>query len=213
MEFLPIGDDQLKITLSEDELLFYGLELSSLSYSSTQTRRGFWALLDDAKQATGFDAAATKVSVQIYASRQGGCEMYILAEPADRESVNTDPDTLPVESGLTVCPAIPRTFSPAIGRFNSLGDLLSACLALQNNGYPGESSAWKVGNRYYLCLTGTVPVEKKRKSASGMDATGVLWEFAAPAKEITPPYLTEYGIPLCPDNAVEKLSRVSTGSN
>ena len=31
MEFLRIGENQLKITLSEEELLFYGLDLSSLS--------------------------------------------------------------------------------------------------------------------------------------------------------------------------------------
>ena len=61
MEYLRISDNKLKITMTEEELLFYGMDLSSLSYSSTETRRAFWAILDDAKHATGFDAAASKV--------------------------------------------------------------------------------------------------------------------------------------------------------
>ena len=211
MEFLRIGENQLKITLSEDELLFYGLDLASLSYSSTETRRGFWALLDDAKHATGFDAAASKVSVQIYASKAGGCEMYISAEEqtvsADTEEFSDPPDPLPVESGLTVCKSAPRHFSSAMGAFSRLCDLLSACLALYRRGYNGESSAWQANDRYYLHLGGNTT----RKSAKNApDATDLLWEFALPAKEVTLPYLAEHGTPLCAADAVEKLSKIAT---
>ncbi len=212
MEFLRIGENQLKITLSEDELLFYGLDLSTLSYSSTETRRAFWALLDDAKHATGFDAAATKVSVQIYASRTGGCEMYILgeeqADPAEARSQAESPKPLPMESGLTVCPSIPRRFSSAMGVFTHLCDLLSACLALHRSGYSGESSAWQVNDRYYLHLGGDSAPRKGSKNTP--DATDLLWEFALPAKDITLPYLAEHGIPLCAIDAVRKLSKIAT---
>ena len=201
----------MKITLSEDDLLFYGLELSSLSYSSTQTRRGFWALLDDAKNATGFDAAATPVSVQIYASREGGCEMYILARSEENEAKDGEnAPTLPMESGLTVCSAVSKAFSPAIGAFERLCDLLSACLALRNNGYVGESSAWQIDKCYYLCLSGNLPQTEKRKHAkNGIDATGVLREFSSPAEKISPAYLAEHAISLCPADAVETLSRAA----
>lgn len=206
MEFLRIGENQLKITLSEDELLFYGLDLSSLSYSSTETRRGFWALLDDAKHATGFDAAASKVSVQIYASKKGGCEMYISAEEAAEPTKEQSP-TLPVESGLTVCPTVPRQFSAAIGVFHRLCDLLSACLALHQRGYCGISSAWQVSDRYYLHLGGNTT---RKASKTAPDSTDLLWEFALPASEITLPYLAEHGTSLCAEDAVGTLGKIAT---
>lgn len=216
MEFLRIGENQLKITLTQEELLFYGMDLSSLNYSSTETRRAFWALLDDAKHATGFDAAATKVSVQVYASRTGGCEMYILREgdtspdlPSE-EGCNQTTRSLPaVESGLTVCPSGPKHFSPGIGAFTCLTDLLSACLALQKSGYDGKSSAWQIQDRYFLHLVGSEDRPHRSKS-SAMDATGVIWEFGTPAKDITLPYLAEHGVSICSTDAVGKLSRVAT---
>ena len=211
MEFLRIGENQLKITLSEDELLFYGLDLSSLNYSSTETRRAFWALLDDAKHATGFDAAASKVSVQIYASKDGGCEMYISAEEhSDRvaPAPSSEAPPLPMESGLTVCPSVPRYFSSAIGTFHRLGDLLSACRALGARGYCGNSSAWQISDRFYLHLGGTSPSRKGGKNAP--DGTDLLWEFALPAGEITLPYLAEHGVYLCAENAVATLGRIAT---
>ena len=211
MEFLRIGENQLKITLSEDELLFYGLDLSSLNYSSTETRRAFWALLDDAKHATGFDAAASKVSVQIYASKDGGCEMYISAEEhSDCLSVSPPAESspLPMESGLTVCPSVPRHFSSAVGAFNRLGDLLSACRALGARGYSGNSSAWQINDRYYLHLGGASASRKSGKNSP--DGTDLLWEFALPAGEITLPYLAEHGISLCAENAVATLGRIAT---
>ena len=201
----------MKITLSEDDLLFYGLELSSLSYSNTQTRRAFWALLDDAKNATGFDAAAARVSVQIYASREGGCEMYIQAQlDAEQASETPHSTSIPMESGLTVCSPISKAFSSAIGTFERMGDLLSACLALRQSGYQGDSSAWQIGERYYLCLSGNQPdTDKRKRSKNGIDATGVLWEFAVAAEKITPYYLVEHGTSLCPNDAVETLSRAA----
>lgn len=214
MEFLRIGENQLKITLTEEELLFYGMELSSLSYSSTETRRAFWALLDDAKHATGFDAAAAKVSVQVYASREGGCEMYILSDGdacSDSAEVSPDgskPQSPPMESGLTVCPSTSRCFAPGIGAFKSLADLLSACLALHNCGYSGDSSAWQIQDRYFLQVSGSADAPPRPRRCS-MDATGVIWEFGSPAKDITLPYLTEHGIPICTSDAVAKLSRIA----
>ena len=138
--------------------------------------------------------------------------MYILAAsaPSEAPQENEGSSALTMESGLTVCPSVPKAFSPAVGAFERLCDLLSACLALQRTGYIGESSAWQIGGRYYLCLSGNLPSSERRKAAkSGLDATGVLWEFATQPPAITLPHLTEHGIPLCPTNAVETLSRAA----
>ena len=212
MDYLRIGTNKLKITMTEEELLFYGMDLSSVSYSSTETRRAFWAILDDAKHATGFDAAAAKVSVQIYACRSGGCEMYIISGEGTRAlSEDADfaahPSTADVESGLTVCPSLTRTFGKAVGKFQKLSDLLSACLALSVCGYNADSSAWQTGDHYYLYLAGNRNFTSTEDSP--LSASGVISEFGETLKDLTPEYLSEHCACLCSHHAVEKLGTMA----
>ncbi len=212
MDYLRIGANKLKITMTEEELLFYGMDLSSVSYSSTETRRAFWAILDDAKHATGFDAAASKVSVQIYACRSGGCEMYViggegtptLSEDADLASHSSETNG---ESGLTVCPSLPRTFGKAVGKFQKLSDLLSACLALSVSGYDADSSAWQTGDHYYLYLAGNRNFSSTEETP--LSASGMISEFGEAVKDLTPEYLSEHCACLCSHNAVERLGTMA----
>ena len=214
MDYLRIGDNKLKITMTEEELLFYGMDLSSLSYSSTETRRAFWAILDDAKHATGFDAAATKVSVQIYTCRTGGCEMYIMGEEsltvpdADAELSSAGVPTLQCsgESGLTACPSLPRLFGQTMGKFTKLSDLLSACRTLSGMGYNADSSAWLADDLYYLYLSGNH--KRFSKSESNLGASGVILEFGESEKDLSVLYLSEHGRCLCNHHAVEQLGKM-----
>ncbi len=222
MDYLRIDENKLKITLTEEELLLYGMDLSTLSYSSTETRRAFWAILDDAKHATGFDAAASRVAVQIYASRAGGCEMYVIgtsdsapasdcslshsvASEFDSALIKADPNRIPSE--LTACPSVARRFKRATGEFGKLSDLLSVCLALSSCGYDGDSSAWQMGDRYYLHLAGS-------RGASGggseFSASGVIAEFGSAIKDLPLSYLTEHGKCICKTRAVTQLALMAT---
>ncbi|MGM9648130.1 MAG: adaptor protein MecA [Eubacteriales bacterium] len=233
MDYLRIGENKLKITMTEEELLFYGMDLATLSYSSTETRRAFWAILDDAKHATGFDAAASRVSVQIYASRTGGCEMYVIGIPdrsAVSESADSDVDRIDSEeidgeeidgdtdfistdgggihSGLTVCPTVSRRFRRATGEFRKLSDLLSVCHALSVCGYDGDSSAWQVNDRYYLHLSGSRG--GSAKDGTDLGTAGVISEFGNTVKELNLIYLAEHGKCLCKTHAVEQLALMAT---
>lgn len=212
MDYLRIGDNKLKITMTEEELLFYGMDLSTLSYSSTETRRAFWAILDDAKHATGFDAAASRVSVQIYASRTGGCEMYIIGTEGDHGTPSatiTDADPIGERSGLTVCPSLPRLFKRCTGVFQTLSDLLCACHALSVSGYDAESSAWQIKDHYYLYLAGN-----RYGSTSGQEsplsASAVISEFGHTTDDLSPGFLAEQGRCLCASRAVQQLSLMAT---
>ncbi len=212
MDFLRIDETKLKITLTEEELLFYGMDLSALSYSSTETRRAFWAILDDAKHATGFDAAAAKISVQVYASRTGGCEMYVVSNREEHEKdglfSGSAVEQIDEESRLTVTPALPRRFGRAMGEFDSLSHLLNACLALSSGGYNADSSAWQDGDRYYLYLSGNRTASAKEEPQ--LSASGVICEFGKTVKDLSLTYLAEHGICLCPNCAVERLGAMAT---
>ncbi len=215
MDYLLIDRQKLKITMTAEDLLFYGMELKHISYSSTETRRAFWAILDDAKHATGFDAAASKVSVQIYTSRDGGCEMYILSCSPEAEApsetlslwkaAEDSPSPLHGEcavekgaTGLTVCTPAPLTATLTAATFAELSHLLSACHALSAAGYQGDSSAWQMDGRYYLQL-----------SADRSGSTCLIAEFGTPMKADGLCCLAEHGNCICEQNAVERLAAMA----
>ncbi|MBR7185413.1 MAG: adaptor protein MecA [Clostridia bacterium] len=77
MELILISDSKLKIMLTRDDMQQYALNCDTIDYDNTETRRAFWSILDEAKHRTGFDAAAERVFVQLYPSKEGGCEMYV----------------------------------------------------------------------------------------------------------------------------------------
>lgn len=206
MDYLRIGESKLKISLSKDELDLYGMDLSRLDYASTETRRAFWAILDDAKHATGFDAASTKVSVQIYTSKAGGCEMFVSAAPHFIETqALTDDKTM----ALTVCGALPRLYGEAICAFDSLSKLLTACKVLSQQGCTCESSAWVMHSVahecYYLYLAGN----QSDRAVGAVNSSGILAEFGKPLPELSLSYLTEHCAVLVESKAVERLSALA----
>lgn len=207
MNYLRIGESKLKITLTQDELSVYGMDLSALDYSSTETRRAFWAILDDAKHATGFDAASGRVCVQIYTSKTGGCEMYVTYAPSIAESsVKSDEQSM----ALTVCGILPKLYGETVCSFDSLSMLLTACKVLTEQGYNSESSAWqlpspsghKAQDLYYLYLAGNRSIN----DIGHINSSRILAEFGKPMPDIGLGYLSEHCFPLVGDHAVEALS-------
>lgn len=77
MELILINDTKLKIMLTREDMTRYDLDCENVDYDNTETRRAFWSILDEAKHRTGFDAARDRVFIQLYPSREGGCEMFV----------------------------------------------------------------------------------------------------------------------------------------
>ena len=77
MNIILISDDRLKVILTSSDLTGYGIRIEDIDYDNTETRRVFWTILDKAKNETGFDAAISRIFIQIYPDSSGGCEMYV----------------------------------------------------------------------------------------------------------------------------------------
>ena len=77
MEIILISECKLKIALREEDLAAFEIRADELDYSNTETKRMFWDLLTRAKQKTGFDTDGQRVLVQLYPSKDGGCEMFV----------------------------------------------------------------------------------------------------------------------------------------
>lgn len=81
MEITLLTENELKVSLTRDDMAHYALDCASIDYDTTGTRRAFWSILDEARLQTGFDAAHDRIYIRIYPSRDGGCEMYVTKLP------------------------------------------------------------------------------------------------------------------------------------
>lgn len=209
MEFILISDNKIKVMLTEEDLREFEIETEELDYSNTETKRMFWDVLSRAKKLTGFDTDGQRVLVQLYPSRQGGCELFVTKigtlcdadencptkkrAPIFSEKISFDEDTQNPRKTKTTHAA----FS-----FDSLKNIIAVCRRLSKIEYSHFSSAY-IGDdgRYYLIL--------KNVDVSGytLDKYSFLFEFGnIESYEATAAYLAEHSKKLATRSAVSLLS-------
>ena len=77
MEFLVINESKLKIIMTPEDTAKYEFQASGADYDSPDTRRVFWRIIDEATANVGFDPKGDKILIQLYPSRDGGCEIFV----------------------------------------------------------------------------------------------------------------------------------------
>lgn len=188
MELLMISDTKLKIMLSKEDMDTYALDGENVDYDSTETRRAFWAILDEAKHRTGFDAASDKVLIQLYPSRDGGCELFVtklgMLPPLTEKTL--------ARSGR----AAMLTCRRAVYRFSSLSDLTDAARILSSDP-PSRASRVYLGDDglYYL-------VTEERGGKGDLSDLSRVTEFGDLLSPNTADYIREHGKCLAEGNAV-----------
>ena len=185
MEFIRISEAKLKIVLSAADMEHYGIRSESADYAGTETRRAVWAILDEAKKHTGFDAASSRICIQMYPSRGGGCELYVTRREGNERRT---------AEGV-------RHAMLSIYRFSHLENLLAVCAILQKSGFSGESAAYAEGERCYLILREMRTSDEARGRFAFAEEYG---ERLSGAERLS--YIEEYALPICPTNAVSTLS-------
>ena len=151
MNIILISDDRLKVTLTDSDLNGYGIRIQDIDYDNTETRRVFWTILDQAKSETGFDAAISRIFIQIYPDEHGGCEMYV-SRIGDRRTARKAGDRVK----CTVNDRSEEEKSEYIYRFDKIDELLSACKTLKALGFSDRSTAYAENREtdlgYYLVI-------------------------------------------------------------
>ena len=216
MELIRISDSKLKITLTSDDMAQYELDCETMDYDNTDTRRAFREIFDHAKSITGFDTAGDRLFIQLYPSREGGCEMYvtklglICAEKRERggdRSHATLPQSITEAEEETSPYPVPHGSGErdrtGAYRFEQLEHMLCVCRQLSRRGYASHSSAYRdEKNRYFLIL-------RERAGAFGAPCGefSFISEFGIPENaEHVRIYISEHGTPICEGNAVNMLS-------
>ena len=196
MELFPINEQKIKITLSREDLAAWQLSCDTIDYDTTETRRAFWGILDEAKKKTGFDAAKEKVFVQLYPAKNGGCEMYVT-----KLNETSDPPPVSFTKSLPL-------WEKTLYAFSHLEDMLSACARLAECGFASDSAAYAEMHTYYLSVGNTLPV-KKRGQRENLSPTDLVSEYGKKIDLAKEAWLCEHGECICPDHAVERYAALA----
>ena len=197
MKMLLITEDELKVALTKGDLEGFGIKIEDIDYDNTETRRVFWSILDDAKRQTGFDAALSRIFIQIYPCSDGGCDMYVSRIGADKSgrSGRRHGVACAVEKPVSRGVETSRIYG-----FYRVEELLSACKALRGAGKLVRSSAYVLdgSETCYLLL-----------EDNGVDVSAEVTEYGerCVGKYIFE-YILEHCEPICLDTAVSTLGRL-----
>jgi len=185
MELILINSEKLKIMMSRDDMAEYDISCERADYKNTETRRAFWNILDQAKRRTGFDAASDKIYIQMYPSKEGGCEMYVtklgFSEKETQENTETETE-------------------PQIYRFDSLGTLLKVCSELDRLGYTKFGRTYTDKSGFFLCLESEA-IKKNADRIAFLAEFGEKWDG-----DVFFRYKGEYCSPICEHASVGLLA-------
>ncbi len=183
MELILISNSKLKIMLSAEDMKEYNIKCDGES----AMRRGFAPVLERAHNDCGFDIDSGRLLVQVFPSREGGCEMFItrVAITGTRE-----------EKDYT---------SPSVCILQSMSDMTALCRALSARGYGEGSSAYSMREGVYALI---LP-EFDRDERLPLEAA-VIGEFAQRRDcDNIEGYIKEHASPILADNAVRRLAELA----
>ncbi|MGI6753692.1 MAG: adaptor protein MecA [Eubacteriales bacterium] len=201
MELILINSNKLKIMLTEADMIQYELDFNTINYDNIETRRAFWNILDEAKHRTGFDAASDRIFIQLYPSKEGGCEMYVtkVGTLLGEDKKVRDPITY---GPSILLPEGTSEKAELSFMFTGIGLLIAACRLATRSSQITESCAWidENGTCYLFART-------EEGSVDTAFLSGTLHEFGTPVDcEYYITYLKEHGRALCESRAVETLA-------
>ncbi|MBP3436533.1 MAG: adaptor protein MecA [Clostridia bacterium] len=193
MEIIRINDNKLKVILTEQDMTDYALSTEELNYDNTETRRALWEILDEAKQKTGFNAAAERIFVQAYPDKKGGCEIYVTKFGEGERSVKR-------EEGKRILRGRVSIFA-----FEDFNMLCEVCAKIHKRGGVYESAVFFHSPLYYLFIK--EPLSTAIFSQSKLSPLSFVEEYTPRAKSnLLGAYIREHGECILPKNAIERLA-------
>ena len=200
MELIVIGENRLKIMLTGEDMARYELADPDAEELAPHTREALRHIFADARADIGFDTDRERLLVQLFASKGGGCEIFVT-----RLEDTGETRLLKLVTGVREAMPVGRERRVWL-RVGELDDLTALCRRLLTAGYGGESRLYIDGAErtvWYLSLA--LPVD----GAGAVPCPwAFVWEYAAEVRGDVGMYLGEYGRLICGEGAVERMAGV-----
>lgn len=198
LELIMINSEKIKIMLTREDMTKYNIHMYSLGHTGSAIKEAFGEVLSDIKTRTGFDTLSSKTILQVYPSRDGGCEVYITRLKNDLKLKNGEKHEC---AGQSTNITVKRWLEKVIFSFEKLTDTIDACRLLYLSGYDKSSSLYLCDDTYYLFL------ETEIKPKGRYDELTSLCDFGKRLEcKITQAFICEHGELIVPDRAVEALA-------
>ncbi len=198
MEWIRISNNKLKIMLTREDAARYALCPDTADYADALTRRAFKAILTDVRRETGFDAADDKLYIQMYPSREGGCELFVTKMGIE---IMTKPSTSTYKTQNSPTERQRRSMAFC---FWDMACLIAVCRRLLALGFKGESlAAVDDCRRYWLLL-----LEEGDPLFARADYAFVCEYGEIESRQTAEMMLEEHGKTLCAAHAVETLGKL-----
>lgn len=161
METIIINRTKLKIMLTRPDMQKYEITGETLDCTDDATRRALRRIIDDARRGTDFETDGQQLLIQLYTSRDGGCEIFVTKLGASDESnadqtAGTDtPEQVLLRRVLAVDGAVKPVRSgtrPAALLLDTVDCLTAVCARLMSIGYSGDSRAYILEDGRYCLL-------------------------------------------------------------
>ena len=193
MELLVISESKLKIMLTAPDMIKYDLTSPPTNSLSLHDREVLRHLFRDAKAEIGFDTEGARLFVQLYSSKEGGCEIFV-----------TKLGILPESSARLVSKSNKISMlskNKSFYVFSDLEDLLSASRAIKilTADVPTVSDVYRSMDKYYLAI------EEYTKGGEPMEFPCIL-EFATALAADFGAYVSEHATRLTNGDAIEIFS-------
>ncbi len=207
MEIIMISDCKLKVMLGEEDLKQFEIKAEQLDYSNTETKRMFWDILNRAKHQTGFDTDGQRVLVQLYPSKQGGCEMFVtkigLLYSEDEDDISRY--NYEEKNNSKTFQTKKHTTTYSAFAFDTTKAMISVCKRLYELGYIGESSSYICDNgKIYLILSDLYEDE-----CMSINEFSFILEYASAEDPKKIGYfISEHGKIILENDAVSKLGKL-----
>lgn len=195
MELIVIDEDRMKIMLSREELSSYNIDAVNIDTEDESTKRILYDIIDRAKRTAGFEGEYGRMFVRVFASSDGGCEMYV----TKYSQLYDDEESIMEEHSHDSNARYSKRRKRYVYKLTSAMELVRGCRALMARGYSQPSDAYisESGDAYFLVLS------------EGECDVSVMLEFSEP--ESFPGvllYLCEHARMLCERDAVSRLGAI-----
>ena len=227
MELIPINESKIKIMLNESDMKAYNIG-DEADCANRETRIAIRNILDRAKEQIGFNTEGSEIFVQLYTSKNGGCELFVTKgsdSSAERDKVHTEhqkPIRKRAKRDLSVdeydkeCLALSvrdkllpsnkdKQQIKMVFSFESLDNLCAASKRISKLPKQYESAVYRgYGDDYYLLLTSL-----DLSAYSRLDPIALISEYGKRERgDIFSMYLGEHCKKICESGAIETFSRL-----
>ena len=203
MELIVISDKKMKIMLSEKELNRYNIDSENFSMNNDAQRHAFRRVLNDACKQSGFDGKASRLLVQMYPAKKGGCEIFVTRiENGENDNKKALPLS-PISLDIDCCDTVNDI---ACYMFDNFSHINTVCKQLLISGFSGKSNAY-ISNEgtYYLILSNFSAKNPLQKPYSNLSFIN---EFAKSTSLCVLSYAEDYCKKLCEYDAVSTLGNI-----